>query len=65
MKKRRMESIEVLVEPGKIWIKQEGVGSDDQMIEVSPEQVPLLKDWLEHAAKEAQALKDGESVASS
>jgi hypothetical protein len=50
--KKTMYELEVLAEKGEIFIRQ-GV-QEEQVIVLSPDQVPVLAKWLEEAVNELQ-----------
>ena len=54
---RRMEPLEVrTADDGLIWIEQDQ-GQEDCGIAITPEQVPILRAWLEEAAAEIASRK--------
>ncbi len=48
---RRMEPLLVSTKSGLVWIEQ-NVSGEDSGVVLSPEQVPILSEWLKEAAAE-------------
>lgn len=58
---KAMQEIEVYVaESGNICIKREIPMEDDYIIDVHPDQVPILIQWLREAMRESKQMKVAE-----